>query len=333
VRRDLVSAADDRARELLAGVMAAPEDLARRLVYADFLQEQGDPRGELIVLQCRLHMGAPVPELGSLRAREQELLATHAQAWLAELGLEAGEGTWLCGMVEILHTTGERLRHHALRLAEQTPIRGLHLERVTPPLGPSLRLLPYLRFLVARGADLGDTVLADLARTDPFRGLVRLEASRNRITDAGARSLASTPSLKDLTLLELGHNRVGLPGVRALAQSPHLVSLATLGLDRNPFGDEGVAALVEGPRASALCHLSLVGCGLGPQAAHTLANAPALAGLVSLDLAYNDLGTAGALALARSPHLQRLTRLRISGNRASGAALMALQERFGESPS
>jgi uncharacterized protein (TIGR02996 family) len=181
--------------QLLAGVMAAPEDLTRRLVYADWLQERGDPRGELITLQCRLQMGAPASELATLHKREQELLATHEPQWLAALGLEPGEGTFLCGMVEILRTTGERLRQHALHLAEQTPIRGLHLERISPPLGPSLRLLRHLRFLVARGAGLGDDALADVARTDPFWGLTRIEASRNRITDAGARSLASTPSL------------------------------------------------------------------------------------------------------------------------------------------
>ena len=38
--------------ELLAAVFAAPDDDAPRRVYADWLLERGDPRGEFIQLQC-----------------------------------------------------------------------------------------------------------------------------------------------------------------------------------------------------------------------------------------------------------------------------------------
>lgn len=40
--------------ELLAAVLAAPDEDGPRLVLADHLIERGDPRGELIVVQCRL---------------------------------------------------------------------------------------------------------------------------------------------------------------------------------------------------------------------------------------------------------------------------------------
>jgi uncharacterized protein (TIGR02996 family) len=315
--------------EWLAAILAAPDDVALRQVYGDWLQQRGDPRGELVTAQCRLHLGVPAQDRAALRQRERELLAEHELTWLAELGLEAGEGTFSCGMVEILRTTAERLRLHALRLSELTPVRGLRLERAAPPLGPSLRELRHLRFLVARGVRLGDEVLADLARTDPFRELTRLEASRNRITDAGARSLASMPSLRELTLLDVRDNRISAPGVRALAQSPHLAALGSLVLDHNPLGDAGVQALLSGPNLPALRHLSLVDARLGPQAARSLAAVPALGGLVSLDLAYNRIDTTGARALAESPHLRSLTRLRVVGNRLSGTAIGILRERFG----
>ena len=64
---------------LLAAVQANPDDLAARLVYADALSDAGDPRGELIALQCR---GAN--DLAS-RAREAELVAAHRDAWLGKL--------------------------------------------------------------------------------------------------------------------------------------------------------------------------------------------------------------------------------------------------------
>jgi uncharacterized protein (TIGR02996 family) len=60
---------------LLAAVHADPDDLETRLVYGDALSEAGDPRGELIALQC--HRGsAPAGE------RERELLASHGNTWL-----------------------------------------------------------------------------------------------------------------------------------------------------------------------------------------------------------------------------------------------------------
>ena len=43
--------------ELLAEIYAAPDDDAPRLVYADWLQERGDPRGEFIALQLERARG------------------------------------------------------------------------------------------------------------------------------------------------------------------------------------------------------------------------------------------------------------------------------------
>src|SRR6266550_3426966 len=62
------------------------EDDAPRLVFADWLDEQGDPRGELMRLQVHL---ARLPEGDHRRAvlekRERELLDRHAVDWLGPL--------------------------------------------------------------------------------------------------------------------------------------------------------------------------------------------------------------------------------------------------------
>jgi uncharacterized protein (TIGR02996 family) len=63
------------ASDLLAAVYASPDDDGPRAVYADFLVQRGDPRGELIALQ----LGA------GDAAREDELLTRHQSAWLGEL--------------------------------------------------------------------------------------------------------------------------------------------------------------------------------------------------------------------------------------------------------
>ncbi|HEU0034605.1 MAG TPA: TIGR02996 domain-containing protein [Kofleriaceae bacterium] len=65
---------------LLAAIRANPADDKPRLVYADWLQERGDPRGELIALQLSGRDDAATTR------RERALLAEHARSWLGPLG-------------------------------------------------------------------------------------------------------------------------------------------------------------------------------------------------------------------------------------------------------
>ncbi len=65
-----------------------PDDDGPRLVYADWLEERGDPRGEFIRVQCelaRVEQGAEVPDLNGLQDREDELITAHRQEWLGPL--------------------------------------------------------------------------------------------------------------------------------------------------------------------------------------------------------------------------------------------------------
>jgi uncharacterized protein (TIGR02996 family) len=61
-----------KAAELLARILAHPDDDEARLVYADALQDAGDPRGEMILLQLR-------------GADAQKLIRAHQDEWLGDL--------------------------------------------------------------------------------------------------------------------------------------------------------------------------------------------------------------------------------------------------------
>jgi uncharacterized protein (TIGR02996 family) len=64
-----------------------PDDLAAHSAYADYLAEQGDPRGELIQVQLALEDPARSPkERAGLRQREEDLLRQHAPHWLGDVG-------------------------------------------------------------------------------------------------------------------------------------------------------------------------------------------------------------------------------------------------------
>jgi uncharacterized protein (TIGR02996 family) len=66
-------------QHLIADVYAHPDDDGPRLVYADWLEERGDPRGELIALQCRQGLD----EAGERRVRA--LVKAHGRKWLGPL--------------------------------------------------------------------------------------------------------------------------------------------------------------------------------------------------------------------------------------------------------
>ena len=67
---------------LLAAVYAQPRDDGPRLVYADWLLERGDPRGEFITLQFKRRQAA----LSDAESRrEMALLKQHGKQWLGAL--------------------------------------------------------------------------------------------------------------------------------------------------------------------------------------------------------------------------------------------------------
>ncbi|HVH98151.1 MAG TPA: TIGR02996 domain-containing protein [Enhygromyxa sp.] len=68
--------------ELLAAILANPQVDEHRRVYADWLSERGDPRGEFILLQLMEH-DRRATKLSRERARQ--LIRMHAKAWLGPL--------------------------------------------------------------------------------------------------------------------------------------------------------------------------------------------------------------------------------------------------------
>jgi uncharacterized protein (TIGR02996 family) len=67
----------------LQDIIESPEDDSLRLIYADWLEEQGDPRGELIRVRCRLaRLADSDPQHPLLLQRERELWAARPVDWI-----------------------------------------------------------------------------------------------------------------------------------------------------------------------------------------------------------------------------------------------------------
>ncbi len=108
-------------QSLVAAIAADPDDDAPRIVYADWLQQIGDPRGELIAVQCALARGH-TPELAE---RERELLERYEADWLARAGLTIGEGQLARGLIERVDASAARVAAAIDRLVELPSLRSL----------------------------------------------------------------------------------------------------------------------------------------------------------------------------------------------------------------
>src|SRR4051812_37830160 len=68
----------------LQAILEDTEDDVARLVYADWLDEQGGPRGEFIRAQVRMHQVSPdSPRWRALYERQEQLIVS--SRWLAGL--------------------------------------------------------------------------------------------------------------------------------------------------------------------------------------------------------------------------------------------------------
>jgi uncharacterized protein (TIGR02996 family) len=72
----------------LQDIIEHPDDESLRLIYADWLDERSDPRGQFIRVQCELaRLPTADPRRAALEARERELLAAHSEDWVRQLDL------------------------------------------------------------------------------------------------------------------------------------------------------------------------------------------------------------------------------------------------------
>jgi uncharacterized protein (TIGR02996 family) len=345
---------------LRRAVAQQPDDDAIRLVYADWLEDHGQPeRAEFI----RLSLGS-LGEGGGLR--HYVLSGEHRCAWLDDLP-EHPSFNWFCGergfhnSVEIWDV--QAFAREAGAVFEAAPLEELiSSDSRAARAVPDLVALPQLRQvkkLTLNRCPLSPAAVEALARSPHLGGLTELEmnscrltaeclrllgAARsmprlrtlslwgNNINAEGTRGLVSGPLAASLHSLDLGFNRIGTAGALALAQSPHLGALRNLRLSHGALGPQGARALAESTNLPELTELWMSRCGVGDEGARAVAQATQLRGLVELSLGENGVTADGLLALAQATGLPKLARLWLGEKNAAfpAEARAALAARFAE---
>jgi uncharacterized protein (TIGR02996 family) len=163
---------------LLQALLDAPDDDAPRLVYADWLEEHGEPeRAEFIRVQIELANGLTTESRrDDLEAREQALLAEHEPAWVGPLAGWVGGWQFRRGFVEAVRVGLEALAGRAADLFATAPVRQVQL------VGP-------------RDGPLTPDVARPLAAAPQLARLTALDCSQVPLTAEGVAVLLACPHL------------------------------------------------------------------------------------------------------------------------------------------
>jgi uncharacterized protein (TIGR02996 family) len=262
-----------------ARLRARPEDWDSWLVYADWLLDRGDSRGQLVGLEHRLRQaGLSEGARAELQQEIDALVARH-------------QGDWALAP-EMPYTVEREWRHGfvwSVGLLWSEDLLEQFAELASRPAGRFLCALD-LEF-----GELGPEQAAVLSRAE-HPALTRLLLAHNRLGDEGAAALVQGGGLRSLAALDLGNNQISDEGVGVLARAPALGALTRLSLRSNDVWDEGAAALA---RSETLCRLEELDLGfnrIGDVGAQALGGSSALRSLRVLDVGDNEIGGAGVRA-------------------------------------
>lgn len=354
-------------QSFVEAILHSPDDDALRLIFADWLEERGDPRGEFIRVQYAL-MDEKLDKRTwfELKTREEQLIAEHGRKWAGPVKDVARFYDFHRGMVEEVSLDAKLFLRHATLLFTSSPIRSATIQpdEAVPPweVGPDLTDVfdcPHLSRL--ENLDLSLNELSDatvhllaecshlnslkglrlelnqigldgaraLANSTAFPALRRLSLSYNPIEDMGFQTICASSALGQLTSLHVEQCDIGIDGLRSASKNFRLMNLEELNLGNNRMDRQTLAALARFPFAKTIQALRLHHSHLNSTAIQPLTDSPTFAGLKTLDLGNNLLTDMAANHLAASPHLAGLKHLHLEGNNIGPAGREKLKTRFG----
>jgi uncharacterized protein (TIGR02996 family) len=322
--------------KLEAIIAAAPDDKDNYLVYADWLQSQGDVRGELIALQAANKAAAAKKLIAANRehfygklADALDMLERYKyrplgddttwrwgyleKLWISNKHDRSSEyGDTVKPHIDVAEALGWLLDHPSTRFLRELAVGIVeYVENnyvgVAKAIGK--RLLPTLKKLIIGDFYYEETELnwSDAGDVSPiYKAVPNLESLTVR---SGTMKLGKLdlPKLKELHIISGGLDKGSFKAVMD-AKWPH-VERVTLHLGESlKFKLADLQPIFDGKLFPKLKHLGLGNSPQGDAIAQALANAKIAAQLESIDMSDGTMGDAGALALAagKFPKLQTI---------------------------
>jgi uncharacterized protein (TIGR02996 family) len=314
---------------------AEAEDDGPRLMYADWLDEHGDPdRADFIRTQCWIERTPrAAPRWRELRSHEAELLRRHASAWLGPWDSPSNEAIFRCGFIDEFRIGGNfAIGLHTPTLSPYHDLTrsfafygNAHAERLIPRLGA----LPRLRRLGCKDCSGGDALVDGLLSWPADRCLTDLVLRGSGVSAAGLEKLAAAPWLGSLRSLDLRDNRPWHGPLMTLLSQPALARLEHLAITggRELNGPALLALLSDNLVALSSLRVEAGHCeGIRDDGLGLLAHSPVLGRLSKLELISQEIIEYGAVALAASPGARRLRTLSLRNNHLTDNAVAALAD-------
>jgi uncharacterized protein (TIGR02996 family) len=328
----------------LQAIIDDPEDDALRLVFADWLDENGQPeRAEFIRVQIALTKSQDRETWKRLWARNKELKRLARNVWNKPIeqfaqSREIDGGFVERGFVESVEAEWPTILDQVDELFRLAPIRHL---RLLPRPGDGMGREGLTRFanwmnsrlnrLSARGLP-ADNIYVRFAASKWLAQLTLLDLDRVNFGAEGVEVLLASPHLKRLSDLVFGNGDSTRATAKEVADCPNLPRLTGLRFSSSSnsnFGDEGLRILASSPRLSGLKSLSLSSVGVGVVGIQALATSRFLTELTYLCV-FSDydrtiqIGADGFCALFSSPNMKNLSALGVMFDAIGDAGLEAL---------
>jgi uncharacterized protein (TIGR02996 family) len=312
----------------LQTILDHPDDDIPRLVFADWLEEHGNPRGAFIRLQCeRAKLTQYDPAWKTVLAQEAALLKQFEAEWSKPVLRYVDEAHYRRGFIEHVRVSAMMLLKNGDRLLRIAPVTSIRLESVKNHL-PRIAECSWL----ARVTELdlshdlaGTKDLLSLFRSEHCRSLRVLRLIGCMLLPITAHMLANMPHLQSLQTLDVSNNSLGPEGAESLARSQHLVNLRELNLAGNQILAAGVTALASSPTLR-LTRLSIGNNLIGNEGAAAIARSPHVTEMRHLDLQSNSVANLGVEALVQSTHLMKLEHLNLYHNHIGARAVQLLTD-------
>ena len=232
----------------LAEIINNPDDDTPRLIYADWLEEQGDPRSEFIRLQCEIASRPSYdPALSELREQEQRFLDQHAPNWSKPVLRYAQNIHYERGLISKVTLRLSDASDRVHRISRLTPLQKVKLIQVSKGRmiqfigSPELGLLSELDF---SNEQLGPQVMKELASCEYLDSIRALRLSKCQLNHASIKALTNSPALRNLNELYLDSNRIDGRGINSLVNSSLLKNLKKIDLTNNPLESADLALLL-----------------------------------------------------------------------------------------
>ncbi len=239
---------------LLRVIATEPDDDNARLVYADWLADNGQSdHGEFIRLQCEHARCLRAGKMFAGEEREQELLARHGDVWQAEYPVLRGvtwSGFWR-GFPGVTVPNAGTLARNAKAIWDAAPVESVVILKLDQKSADALAKCPYLdrlRVLELRSYNslgpAGASVLGALLAAPKLSGLWWFAIMGNSQLGLNAMELlANSESLRNLEVLTLRWCAINDDGAMALTASTHLNKLRDLDMTGNEFTGDAPSAL------------------------------------------------------------------------------------------